>query len=189
MRDKPYGAGKSSIDLVDLDVLFSRLLVKTDMVFVDLGCGAGNFTLAAAERLGDEARVIGVDLWPEGIAALRKEAAQRNLDTIQAIHSDAGGPLPIESGSVDACLMATVFHDLVHGGSHMGALSEIARILKPAGSLVVVEFKVMEGPPGPPGHVRIGPDQLAKMIEPSGFAQSEHADTGGHTYLSVFNRT
>jgi len=188
MGDKPYGAGKSSIDLVDVEVVAAKLGAGPEMTLLDLGCGEGRYSLALAGRLGPGVKIIGVDLWQDGVEALRAEAARQGFSSIRAVHADAAGPLPIEDHDVDACLMATVFHDLVHGGSHDGALSEITRVMRPSGLLAVVEFKVMPGPPGPPQHVRIGPDKLARMIEPAGFAAAGTVDVGQHTYLSLFNR-
>jgi ubiquinone/menaquinone biosynthesis C-methylase UbiE len=186
MTRKPHGAGRSSIDLVDLDPVFEHLIVRPDTTLLDVGCGEGNYVLAAAERLDPEARIVGVDLWSEGVDKLRSEAAGRGFDNIVAVQADAAGPLPLEDGSVDAVLMATVFHDLVRGGAHEGSLREIARVLGPEGRFVVVEFEVRDGPPGPPASSRIGPDKLEEMLGSAGFSRSEHLEVGEHTYMSVF---
>lgn len=189
MTGKPHGAGKSSIDLMDVNALMQRLIVRPDMTMLDLGCGEGNYTLAAAERLEPGAEIIAADLWQEGIERLAAKAREKGLDFIRTVHVDAAGPLPVEDESVDAALMATVFHDLVHGGSHQGALAELSRVLRPGGALAIVEFKVMDGPPGPPAHVRIGPDDLSAMISPAGFTENERLDAGEHLYLSIFVRS
>lgn len=83
--------------------------------------------------------------------------------------------------------MATVFHDLVQGRTHKAALGEINRVIRSAGRLAVVEFKVLEGPPGPPSSVRIGPDKLAGMLLPAGFTQTERLEPGEFTSLSIFS--
>lgn len=187
MSEKPHGAGRSSFDLVDSGAVFERIIVRPDTVLLDLGCGAGNYSLAAAGRMGTSFRVIGMDLWLEGVKALREAAKSRGHDNVLAVQADAARPLPLAGDSVDAVLMATVFHDLVQGGAHEAALGEIARVLRPAGRLAVVEFKVVEGPPGPPASVRIGPDKLAGMFAAAGFVQRGSIDAGEFTYLSVFS--
>ena len=83
--------------------------------------------------------------------------------------------------------MATVLHDLIEDGTHHGVLNEIVRVLKPDGRLVVVEFKKMPGPPGPPEKVRLSPDELLQVLAPLGFQCSETVDLGTVTYLSLFH--
>jgi ubiquinone/menaquinone biosynthesis C-methylase UbiE len=187
MNHAPHGAGKSSIDLVDLEALLDRLVTSTEMSLLDLGCGVGNYSLAAAERLGPGARVIALDLWQEGVETLSRRAEERGIGFIETARADAAGPLPLADGSMDAVLMATMFHDLP-ADKRPRALAEIARVLRPWGGLCVVEFKVRDGPPGPPGHVRIGPEELAAAITPAGFEEAERLDLGEHTYLGVFRR-
>ena len=45
-------AGKSSYHLIDPDRFFAALDLADDTVLLDVGCGAGSYALAAAERLG-----------------------------------------------------------------------------------------------------------------------------------------
>ena len=92
----------------------------------------------------------------------------------------------MDDHSVDICLMATVLHDLIQDGTHHGTLEEIVRVLKPAGRLVVVEFKKMPGPPGPPEKVRLSPEAVDRVLAPLGFQCSTTVELGAATYLSLF---
>ena len=102
--------------------------------------------------------------------------------------ADISGKLDIEDHSVDMCFMATVFHDLVHDGNHQGALVEVKRVLKQSGTLALVEFKKMEGPPGPPMQIRLSPEELDAMLGPYGFTSVNTTEVGPYHYLSLYMR-
>lgn len=48
-------------------------------------------------------------------------------------------------------------------------LTEIARVVKPTGILGVMKFKKIDGPPGPPIHIRLSPTEVADRLGPYGF--------------------
>ena len=99
--------------------------------------------------------VYAVDLWEEGIAALKERAAREGRANLKALVA-GGGPGPLRRRlSVDVGFMATVLHDLVEAGTAAGALAEVARVIKPGGLLAIVEFDKIDGPPGPPRHIRL----------------------------------
>ena len=137
---KPTGAGKSSFGLIDTAKFFLQLDLKKGVTFLDVACGSGHYALAVADIVGKEGRVYAVDLWEEGILNLRKEAAANGYQNLEAFVSDVSQNIPIENACVDVCLMATVLHDLVGDQVERGALKEIVRIMKPEGTLVIVEY-------------------------------------------------
>jgi len=161
MPDKPIAAGKSSFSLIDAEALFAELALGEDTVLLDLACGAGLYSLAAAERIGGAGKIFAFDLWPEGIQALNEEVAARQIKQIRSGIADATKSIPLEDGSVDLCLLATVLHDFISIQSEAGTIREIRRVLKPGGTLAVIEFKVMDGPPGPPLGIRIAPETVS----------------------------
>jgi len=186
--EKPLGAGGSSFELIDRAALFDELRLKKGDTFLDLACGKGLYTLAAAEFVGESGRLFALDLWEEGIASLILEAARRGIANLSAVVADVRCPLPMESGAVDVCLMATVLHDFIELGVDSAALAETARVLKPGGLLAVVEFKKMDGPPGPPASVRLVPEQVEQTVLPFGFTGKSFRDLGVHHYLMTFLR-
>ena len=182
----PIAAGKSSFDLVDREQVFAALDLQPDTVLLDVACGAGLYALAAAERMGPAGTVYGVDLWAEGIATLRGEAARRHLPQVRAEVSDVGKRIPVAEASVDVCLLATVLHDLVEERTDAGCLREIRRVLRPGGRLVVIEFNKVDGPPGPPRSIRLAPEEVAERLLPYGFRRRTLMPAGPVTYLMDF---
>ena len=164
IKDKPTGAGKSSFELIDSAKFFRELNLKKGITFLDVACGRGDYSLAAADIIGKEGQIYAVDLWEEGISILEKEAASKGIQNIRAFISQVGQNIPVENDCVDVCLLATVLHDLVGDNVDQGAMREIARAIKPEGILAVVEFKKKEGPPGPPKPVRLSPEEVVKII-------------------------
>ena len=186
MKEKPTGAGKSSFDLLDTKKLFSRLQLNKNTVFLDLACGRGAYSIAAAEHIGQDGTIFAVDLWKEGIDQLRMETQSRQIQNIFPHVADVSQRIPVEDHCIDVCLMATVLHDLIQDHNHKAALEEVKRVLKQGGTLAVVEFKKIEGPPGPPVKVRISAEEVEEYLRPYAFVLREVDDIGPCNYLAIF---
>ena len=186
MCHQPIAAGKSSFNLVDHETLFNCLALKDDTVFLDLACGTGRYALEAAKSM-KSGIVYAVDLWPEGISALMGEIVrQRVHPNIWATVADATRRLPLLADTVDVCLLATVLHDFYQEGTANTVLGEIKRILKPSGSLAVVEFKAFDPPPGPPRSIRLSAQQVDQILAPLGFCKPIVCEVGPRLYLAKY---
>ena len=183
---KPLGAGHSSFDRIDIARLFIDLGLGRGRSFLDIACGRGPYVLAAAEVVGPEGRLYAVDLWKEGISALKREARARGLKNVAAEVADAGRAIPFPDASADAALLAIVLHDLVEEGKEAKALRETARVLKPGGRLAVVEFKKVESDTGPPKQVRLDPPAVQDMVAAFGFRKLRFRDLGPDLYCLIF---
>ena len=187
-KTKPTAAGKSSFDLIDVDKFFKELDLQKGISFLDVACGRGAYCLAASEIVGEKGRVYGVDLWEEGIELLKAAADEKSAGNIDALVSDAGKQIPIDDHSIDVCLMATVLHDFVEDQIEKEVLDEIVRVIKPSGILAIMEFMKIDGPPGPPRHIRLSPEQVDDMLTPFGFMQEGIVDVGPYNYLMLFKK-
>lgn len=113
-------------------------LVGEGQTVVDVGCGAGYFTLPLAEMVGVEGRVLAMDLQQEMLDMARRRAKRRGVnDNIEFRRCD-----PNRLGLREAVDFALAFW-MVHEVSDPRALLlEIKAHLKPEGALLVVEPKV-----------------------------------------------
>jgi len=187
-HSKLPGAGKSSFDLVDHELVFQELQVTNGKIFLDLGCGSGDYVIAVAEIINPDGIVYGIDGWSDGIETLKQRALDKGFTNITALIADITSHVPLPDNSVDICLMATVLHDFARDGGEKQALREIARVLKHNGILGIVEFKKIDGPPGPPMHIRLSPEEVTDMMGPFGFQQIKNLDVGPFTYVIVASK-
>jgi ArsR family transcriptional regulator len=107
-------------------------LLHHDWVVADLGVGTGSLTEALAPFAG---RVIGVDRSAEML-----EAAAYRLRDVGNVELREGEleTLPIDDGEVDLAVLALVLHYVVDPPS---VLSEVRRVLKPGGRLLLVDMR------------------------------------------------
>jgi ubiquinone/menaquinone biosynthesis C-methylase UbiE len=182
---RPIAAGKSSFDLVDKEKVLAELNLQKGTVLLDVASGAGNYALEIANAMPEGGKIYAVDLWREGIDDLKRRAAERGLTSIRAVVADVSKEIPLRDHSVDVCFVATALHDLAEDNTAEGALKEMARVLKPGGNLVVIEFKKIEGP-GPPLRIRLSPKELDALVLPFGFKSHHMVDVGAYTYLTVY---
>ncbi|GAB4264866.1 class I SAM-dependent methyltransferase [Deferrisoma sp.] len=185
----PAEAGKSSFGLIDRERFLAALPEVREGLLLDLGCGVGNYAFALADHFGGGVRVLGVDPWEDGGAALNREARSRGLDgRVSARMGDAARLEGLADASADGVLFATVLHDLAERGEAGAALREAARVLRPGGWLAAVEFHKRPTPHGPPERIRLSPEELADLAAPAGFAGPEVTDLGEDCYVAVFRR-
>lgn len=143
----------------------------------DIGCGAASMAFALAETVPD-AHVIAVDAEPAMIDLVRERAAER------------GTPMPTALASVDdpAALAAAVGapadfiwagHVLHHATDPQAALSNLAGLLAPGGTLAIAEGGT--APQFLPWHLGVGrPGLELRLIEAgSRRLENEAVEHGG----------
>lgn len=136
------------------------VLGKTDagpgQTWVDLGCGVGYFTIPLA-RMG--AKVLAIDAQKEMLETLVSLAGDE-LDRICPLQAEIP-PLPLPDASVDRALMVNVLHEVANKEL---IASEIVRILRPGGHLILVDFQKRDTPHGPPVHERLSPEDVLSIF-------------------------
>jgi ubiquinone/menaquinone biosynthesis C-methylase UbiE len=105
---------------------------------LDVGCGTGTLAMIAKERVGPEGRVSGIDLSASLLATARRKAARRGL----SIDFQLGviEQLAFPDQSFEVVLSSMMMHQLPDDLKVQG-LTEIVRVLKPGGCLLVLDFR------------------------------------------------
>lgn len=191
MSSTPSSAGKNSFGLVDHERLFAALKqhgLDGDVRFLDLACGPGSYSLAAAPLLGPGGEVISVDLWEQGLENLLGEARRQGLENLRTMVADVGKEIPLSDADVDICLMATALHGFVRMGLDGGVMAEVVRVLKPGGTLAIVEFRKKSGTVGPPETMRISEAELEAYCAARPLRKAETLDLGKDLYGMLFVR-
>jgi len=155
-----YVCGHSSSELERLAVQAAVFRAITDdalvwagigagMRVLDIGCGAGDMSLAVAAHVGAGGAVIGIDRAPEAVTVARRRAAAngtRNVEFRQgAIEEFDPG------GQVDALVGRFV---LMHQADPAAILCKAARHVRPGGVILILESNLAGLLPG----VRTWPD-------------------------------
>ena len=112
-------------------------LASPTLTVADLGCGAGFFTTFLAQRV---TKVIAVDHSSAMLEEARKSIEATGSDPSLQVEFRPGDleALPLEDGEVDAVVANLVLHHLAEFGAVVG---ELARVLKPGGSVVISDLR------------------------------------------------
>lgn len=167
--------------------LISQAGVEPGHRVLEIGSGTGNVVLAV-KQMHPEAEAVGLDPDPKALARGRRKAAREDLD----IHFDRGfaEQLPYPDESFDRVLSAFMFHHLEPEGRR-SALREAARVLRPGGSLHLLDFGADGHGHGPlarrvrrdPHLQDNSPDRVLELITAAGLTRPRV--TGGHRMLGV----
>lgn len=102
---------------------------------LDVATGTGDFAIAAKKKFPGST-VKGIDISGGMLEVGREKLVKRNLDGIELIKADSA-EIPFEDNSFDVAIVAfgvRNFENLKLG------LTEMQRVLKPGGEIVVLEF-------------------------------------------------
>lgn len=109
-------------------------------VVLDVGCGTGTLTIAAANELR-EARVVGLDGDRKVLDLARRKEGSERVEWMEGLADE----LPFGDGEVDALVTTLVFHHLPMGIKR-AALAEARRVLRSGGRLVVADWGKPQDP-------------------------------------------
>jgi SAM-dependent methyltransferase len=105
---------------------------------LDVGSGAGTDSLVAAQMVGPEGGVTGIDMTPEMLATARAAAEEMGATNVEFVESEAER-LPFADGSFDIVISNGVI-DLIPDKD--AAFSELSRVLRPGGRIQIADVTI-----------------------------------------------
>jgi ubiquinone/menaquinone biosynthesis C-methylase UbiE len=102
---------------------------QPNQTVLDLGCGAGLDSLLAAQRVGPNGKVIGIDMTPRMIAKAQTNVEILGISNVEFVLGQIE-ELPLPSASVDLAISNGVFNLCP---DKPRVLAEVFRVLKPNG--------------------------------------------------------
>ena len=131
--------------------LIEQAAIKPGFRVLDIGCGTGSMAILI-KRTHPDADVVGIDPDPAAVSICQRKARRARL----AIEFDRGfaDHMPYADASFDRVLSSLMFHHLA-ADEKTATLSEIRRVLRPGGSLHLLDFVRPHGIHGTAEHAQL----------------------------------
>lgn len=168
--------------------ILHKLAIKPGMRVADFGCGfLGHFIFPLSEMVGQDGIVYGVDIMKQALETVQKRARHEGKTNIQTIWSDIElyekTPLPPENLD-GVCLVNTLF--LIQ--NKLSVLQEVARLLKKAGFVLIIDWEKKLCSVGPEISDMAIPTEIMDMAQKCGFKLEEKFLAGDCHYGLIFRK-
>ena len=123
--------------------IISSILDVTDPVILDYGCGAGDYSFAAAYAFDQKCKVYAVDINRQCLDYISDKAKNEKIGCIDAVEGRVDYRQDFGDDTFDLVIYADMFHgeEKIYGGLHRFIMIEEAkRTLKKGGILAVLPF-------------------------------------------------
>jgi ubiquinone/menaquinone biosynthesis C-methylase UbiE len=171
--------------LFPIDRILSLAGIKPKMTVADIGVGTGYFAVPIAKLIAPH-KLYGVDVSREMLDYLRNKLTQAAMPkNIELVTGDATSTT-LSDACCHAVFISAVWHEIDDAAA---VLAEFARILKPSGRLVLVDWSP-DGirPPGPPLEHRVTLNAVRNSVEAEHWKVLHAEPLNSSIYLLVAQR-
>ncbi|MDO8668304.1 MAG: class I SAM-dependent methyltransferase [bacterium] len=172
--------------LIDASLILSKARVGEKTKVADLGCGSsGHFVFPSSSLVGKKGVVYAVDILRTTLETINKRVRAENLANIKTIWSNLEifGATKIEAGSLDVAMLINTLHQ---SHKRMEIIRESVRLIKKGGRLLVVEWKNIAAPFGPPPEERVEKDLVDNWAKKMGLSSDEEFEAGQYHYGLIY---
>jgi|SRR5208337_4219667 len=158
-----------------------ELGLRPDDIMIDIGAGAGDFSIPASEIVGINGRVIAVDTSEAMLLEFKKRIRKSNPQNIIIVLSREYD-LMVDDNTADFALICTVLHEVE---DKILFLEKVLNAIKPGGRLAVVEWARRPMDQGPPLEDRIDKSETTAFLQQIDFHEIQTKDYNDFFYYAI----
>lgn len=169
--------------LIDISPAFiwDTLKIVNPTVFVEIGAGTGFFSVPFLQYL-QHGKIYACDISDIMIDWMKKNVCIAHPEIIPVKMEE--NAVPLEAGIADLVYMINLHHEL---DDPKKILQETQRLLKPNGTIFIVDWKKEDMPEGPPTHIRCSSVQVKDELEGAHFKNVRTFDDMAKHFLVIAN--
>jgi ubiquinone/menaquinone biosynthesis C-methylase UbiE len=159
--------------------ILTEIGLKPGMIFVDVGCGQGFFTIPAARIVGETGKVGALDISQTNIDKLKQKVVKAGLKNV-LLKTGKAEDITLCKANADIVFFGIVLHDF----ENPEKVIQNARImLKPDGKLIDLDWKKKAMSLGPPLPIRFSEAKARDLITANGFKVESIQNNGMYHYI------
>jgi ubiquinone/menaquinone biosynthesis C-methylase UbiE len=146
------------------NLAIAKLPLSKNSVIADIGAGSGFYTFRIAPKV-PKGKVYAVEIQEDAIDYLEKKSKSLQLTNVSVIKGTEKS-LALPEASLDLAIMVDVYHELLYPKEF---LQSIKRTLKPAGKLLLLEYKEEDPSIAIKKEHKMSVAQVRKELKANGF--------------------
>jgi ubiquinone/menaquinone biosynthesis C-methylase UbiE len=157
--------------------------LKPEYSVADIGCGTGFFSIPAAKLIHPN-KIVAADISAEMLNFINSRIIDEKLKNVEIVKMEPM-IIPLPDSSFDFTLCSFVVHEVTDPEKY---IDELLRITKPGGRVVILEWRAIETPSGPPLNIRIEPEKLNEYIKSEAVTSKETMVVGEWFYATIAHK-
>ncbi len=156
---------------LQIDYIIEKLALKPGDIVVDIGAGAGVFTLPLARAVGPKGTVYAVEIDQGFLDHIEQRAREQQVMNVRTVLGKFADP-NLPTRDIDLAL----FHDVLHHiEDRAGYLTALARYMKPTGRVAIIELPA-DGSHREDPKLVVTREQVDRWMADAGFHPVESID-------------
>ena len=166
--------------------IIKNLSLNEGMSVADFGAGTGAYSIAAGKLVGS-GHVYAIEVLPDMLPKIKADASAHGVFNVEVIRGDIEeeGGTTLATKAVDRVVISNV---LFQAENKEGVVREAARVLKPNGLALVIDWSASYGGLGPSEKDVFPKDKAANLFLNNGFALANDISAGDFHYGFLMRR-
>lgn len=118
-------------------LMIDALQIKPGQTVADLGAGSGYYSFRIAPLVGEQGKVLAIDVEPRMLRIIAERAKSAGVGNVTTVLSTPSDP-NLEPNSVDLLFMVDVYHELEFP---LEMMTKVREALKPGGRIALIEYR------------------------------------------------
>ena len=161
-----------------------QLGLRENMIVADLGAGTGFYAIPAAKMVSS-GKVYAIEIIRDYIHTIKNKAKDEHIKNLECFwgNIEEPGGTKLKNSIVDVVIVSNILFQVE---DKERLLTEVKRILKPAGRVMLIEWSDETLPLGPRKENLVSKKEALKIFEKHNFLFEREIDAGNHHYGIIF---
>ena len=177
----------SGLKFINPQTVIDQSEISEGMTVADFGCGTGYFVFPIAKKIGETGIIYALDILAPKLETIESQAKLAGITNVIAkrVNLEKDGGSKLENDSMDWVILSNM---LFQNKNKEIIIKEAARVTKPGGRILIIEWKKEGNSFGLQEDLKISQDEAKDLAKKSGLNFSNEIKVSDFHYGLIFSK-